>query len=130
MKSVLIVEDNPSSMRLAQDVLTREGYQVFTARNADEGILLARDHMPAVIVMDIQLPGTDGLTATRLLRADEKTHPIPIVAVSAHAMDDDRTKILDSGCDEFLQKPIQYQEFVRIIADLAGDGRTHTDRSM
>jgi len=118
MISILIVEDNPSNMKLLAGILTRAGYDVLQAADADIGIPLAREKRPALIFMDIHMPGTDGVTATRLLKADPLTMTIPVVAVTAHAMQGDRESILAAGCDEYIAKPIRYQEVLSTIERL------------
>lgn len=119
MPVVLIVEDNRSNMLLAADLLEGAGFSVLEATNADDGIAVARRALPDVIVMDIQLPGTDGLTATRLLKSDPLTRDIPVVAVTAHAMRGDEARILAAGCDCYVSKPIRYAEFVERVREAA-----------
>ena len=115
MKQVLIIEDNPSNLTLTVDILERADYSVLTAVNAEDGIKLAREHMPDLILMDIQLPGTDGLTATRILKNDLMTQDIPVIALTAHAMKGDEEKILSEGCDGYIAKPIRYKSFLDTI---------------
>ncbi len=109
---VLIVEDAPINMKLATLLLRREGYQVLQAGTADEGIELAREHLPGLILMDIQLPGMDGLEATQILKRDIRTASIPVVALTAFAMEGDEDRILAAGCDGYLTKPIRYLAFL------------------
>lgn len=124
MKTVLIVEDNPTNLRFARDLLVDEGYRVLEAAEADTGLALAREHRPDVIVMDIQLPGTDGLSAVRLLRSEEASKHTPVVAMTAHAMRGDEARILEAGCDFYVAKPIRYQEFLDTVrAALEGGPR-------
>ena len=115
MTTILIVEDNPSNMKLLAGILTRAGYEVLQATDADIGIPLARDKRPSLIFMDIHMPGTDGVTATRLLKSDPLTASTPIIAVTAHAMQGDRESILAAGCDEYIAKPISYQEVLSTV---------------
>ena len=115
MKQVLIVEDNPSNLTLTVDILERAGYDILTAVNAEDGIKIAREHIPDLILMDIQLPGTDGLTATRTLKNDLLTQDIPVIALTAHAMKGDEEKILSEGCDGYIAKPIRYKSFLDTI---------------
>jgi two-component system cell cycle response regulator DivK len=104
---VLVVEDNPKNMRLIRDVLGHEGYVVLDASTAERGVELARDNQPAVILLDIQLPGgMDGLEAVKALKHDELTGAIPVVAVTAFAMKDDRQRAIDAGFDGYLEKPL------------------------
>jgi len=118
MKRILLVEDNAANRKLIGDHLRRTGYDVQEVETADEGISLALTEHYDLLVMDIQLPGTDGLTATRLLRANPATAHIPILAVTAHAMRGDEERILDAGCDAYAAKPIVYKEFLATVANL------------
>lgn len=115
---VLVVEDHESNMELATDVLELAGYQVLQAFDAEEGIELAKREKPDLIVMDVGLPGMDGLEATRLLKADPATQHIPVLASTSHAMKGDRERILAAGCDAYISKPIDTRGFARIVADL------------
>ena len=115
MTTVLIVEDNPANMKLAGFLLEGAGYQVLRATDALTGIDMAKAYMPDLILMDIQLPGMDGLAATRLLRADSSTRQIRIIALTAYAMKGDRERILDMGFEGYIAKPIRYQEFLREV---------------
>jgi two-component system cell cycle response regulator DivK len=109
-RPVLVVEDNPKNMTLLRDVLGHEGYVVLEANTAEHGLELAQEHCPAVILLDIQLPGgMDGLEAVKALKHDERTCEIPVVAVTAFAMKDDRQRALDAGFDGYLEKPISLQ---------------------
>jgi two-component system cell cycle response regulator DivK len=118
---ILIIEDHPTNMILATDVLTAAGYQVLQAIDAESGMAVARAEHPSLILMDVSLPGTDGLSATRALRADPATSAIPIVALTAHAMKGDREKALAAGCVGYLTKPISVRE---LPAQVAGFLRT------
>jgi two-component system cell cycle response regulator DivK len=118
MWSILVIEDNPSNMKLAVFLLEKEGYDVLQATDAEEGIRIARQRLPALILMDVQLPGMDGLAATRLLKADAATHHIKILALTAFAMRGDQEKIREAGCDAYIAKPIRYKEFLKVVADL------------
>lgn len=109
---VLIVEDTPANMKLTTLLLEREGYQVLQAENASDGIELAREHRPGLILMDIQLPGMDGLEATRILKTDTVTCAIPVIALTAFAMKGDEDRIRAAGCDGYVAKPIQYKTFL------------------
>jgi CheY-like chemotaxis protein len=117
---VLIVEDNPLNMKLARDVLTFNGYQVVEAMTAEEGIVIACKREPALILMDIQLPGMDGVTAFKQLRQYPETQHIPVVALTASAMVTDRKVILAAGFDGYETKPISVKhllETVRTVID-------------
>lgn len=116
MKQVLVVEDNPANLKLAKLLLEYAGYRVLAADNAPEGIALARERRPDLILMDIQLPGMDGLEATRILKADGTLRVIPIVALTAFAMRGDEEKVLAAGCDAYLAKPIEYKAFLAEVA--------------
>lgn len=117
MASVLIVEDNPANMTLAVFLLTSAGHTVLSATDAETGLTMAREQKPDLILMDIQLPGMDGLQATALLKSDEATRPIPVIALTALAMKGDEERIRAAGCDGYIAKPIRYQEFLASIAE-------------
>jgi two-component system cell cycle response regulator DivK len=104
--TVLVVEDNPLNLKLVRDVLGHAGYRVLEAGDAERGIELARAEVPALILMDVQLPGIDGVAALARLRADEQTAAIPVVALTAQAMKDDRERFLAAGFDGYLEKPV------------------------
>lgn len=114
-ETILVVEDNPSNMKLVKAILLSEGYEVHLAEDAEVAqIKLATLH-PQLILMDIQLPGMDGLTLTRLLKADPHTRDILIVALTAYAMKGDQQKALDAGCDAYIAKPIDRLSFLGSI---------------
>jgi len=115
---ILVVEDNPANMKLATMLLERAGYQVSRAWNAAEGIALARQQPSDLVLMDIQLPGMDGLEATRLLKADAATRGIKVVALTAFAMKGDEERILAAGCDGYIAKPFEYRDFLARVARL------------
>jgi len=106
MARVLLVEDNHMNSRLTEFVLERDGFTVMTSPTAEEAIEAARREAPDIILMDIQLPGMDGLEATRILKEDKKTAHIPIVAITAHAMQGDEERISGAGCEAYIPKPI------------------------
>lgn len=114
-ETILVIEDNPINLELIQHLLVKAGYTVHTSMEAEEAQKLLVTLRPALIVMDIQLPGMDGLTFTRLLKADSSMRNIPIVALTAYAMEGDEQKALDAGCDEYISKPINTRVFVSII---------------
>ncbi|PPD10706.1 response regulator [Methylophilus sp.] len=118
MASILIIEDNPMNMRLAQLILETAGHEVLQAVNAQDGMEIARSQSPAMILMDIQLPGMDGLTATQLLKKDADTRHIKIVALTAFAMKGDEEKMRAAGCDGYIAKPIRYKAFLETIEAL------------
>ncbi|MCK9605396.1 MAG: response regulator [Methylomonas sp.] len=118
---ILVVEDTPANMKLVSMLLVKSGYRVLQADNARDAIALAQCHQPDLILMDIQLPGMDGLTATHLLKADQVTRHIRVVALTALAMKGDEEKIMAAGCDGYIAKPIAYKNFlVEVKQYLAG----------
>jgi two-component system, cell cycle response regulator DivK len=116
MATVLIVEDNPTNMSLAVFLLQSAGHTVLRATDAEAGLTLARDAQPQLILMDIQLPGMDGLEATMTLKHDAATRAIPVIALTALAMKGDEERIRAAGCDGYIAKPMQYLEFLAIVA--------------
>jgi two-component system cell cycle response regulator DivK len=116
MATVLIVEDNPANLALAIVLLQSAGHAVLTATDAEAGLTLARDEQPDLILMDIQLPGMDGLEATALLKRDDATRAIPVIALTALAMKGDEERIRAAGCDGYIAKPLAYRDFLAIIA--------------
>ena len=117
MGKVLVVEDNPANMTLATFLLKSAGHTVLTATDAESGLTLARNEQPDLILMDIQLPGMDGLQATALLKADEATRAIPVIALTALAMKGDEERIRAAGCDGYIAKPLAYREFLATISN-------------
>ncbi len=116
MATVLIVEDNPSNMTLATFLLTSAGHAVLSATDAEAGLLMAREQQPQLILMDIQLPGMDGLQATAILKGDDTTRAIPVIALTALAMKGDEERIRAAGCDNYIAKPLRDKEFLTTIA--------------
>jgi two-component system cell cycle response regulator DivK len=116
MAKVLIVEDNPANMTLAVFLLESAGHTVISATNAEVGLTLARDQQPALILMDIQLPGMDGLEATVLLKGDDATRAIPVIALTALAMKGDEERIRAAGCDGYIAKPLAYRDFLTSVS--------------
>jgi two-component system, cell cycle response regulator DivK len=116
MATVLVVEDNPTNMTLAVFLLESAGHTVLSATDAEAGLTLARDEQPSLILMDIQLPGMDGLQATAVLKRDDATRAIPVIALTALAMKGDEERIRAAGCDGYIAKPMRYQEFLAAIA--------------
>jgi CheY-like chemotaxis protein len=113
---VLVVEDQPLNMELAVAILENNGYEVWTASDAKECLTVLQKGRPDIILMDIQMPGTDGLELTRILRADAATHDLLIVAMTAHAMEEDADRVRAAGCDGYLIKPIQTRLLAQQIA--------------
>lgn len=120
MSTILVIEDNATNMKLVRDLLTRADYEVLEATHADAGMALALEAEPDLILMDIDLPGTDGLAATRMLRRLPETATTPIVALTAHAMQGDEQKAIDAGCDAYLSKPLRYRELLATLSMLLG----------
>src|SRR5471032_1894120 len=115
MARILIVEDNPTNMKLAVLLLETAGHTVMGAPDAETGLTLARAERPDLILMDIQLPGMDGLAATALLKRDPATAAIPVIALTAMAMKEDQEKTRIAGCDAYIAKPLRYQELYAAI---------------
>ena len=122
-KHVLIVEDNELNLRLLKDILEIHGYDVVGTGWGSTAVELARQCRPAVILLDIQLPDISGLEAARLLKADELTRMIPIIAVTAFAMRGDERKVLDSGCDYYIAKPFKLEELLEAVETFIGRHR-------
>jgi two-component system, cell cycle response regulator DivK len=116
MAKILIVEDNPANMKLAIFLLESAGHSVFSATDAEAGLTLAHDERPNLILMDIQLPGIDGIEAIVLLKQDDATRAIPVIAFTALAMKGDEERIRAAGYDDYIAKPMRYQEFLTTIA--------------
>jgi two-component system cell cycle response regulator DivK len=116
MARILVVEDNPDNMLLTVMLLQSAGHEVLPAADAEAGLALARKERPDLILMDVQLPGMDGLAATALLKADEATRAIPVVALTALAMKGDEERIRAAGCDGYIAKPMRMHEFLAAVA--------------
>lgn len=118
MATILVVEDDSANLKLATFLLRTAGYTVISARDAEAGLTLARGERPDLILMDIQLPGMDGLQAIALLKADATTRAIPVIALTALAMSGDEERIRAAGCEAYIAKPIRYRELLTRIAEL------------
>lgn len=116
MARVLVVEDNASNLTLATFLLESAGHTVLSATDAEAGLTLARDEQPALILMDIQLPGMDGLEATGILKGDPLTREIPVIALTALAMKGDEERIRAAGCDGYIAKPMRYRDFLEAVS--------------
>ena len=116
MAKILVIEDNPANMTLAILLLQSAGHSVLSAKDAEVGLRMARDEQPDLILIDIQLPGMDGLDATGLLKQAEATRAIPVIALTALAMKGDEERIRAAGCDGYIAKPMRYKEFLTVIA--------------
>jgi two-component system cell cycle response regulator DivK len=119
---VLVVEDNERNMKLVRDVLQARGYRTLEAATGPHAVALAAEHAPDLVLMDIQLPGIDGVEALRRLRADERTASIPVLALTAQAMFGDRERFLAAGFDGYLSKPVNIVELVATVKQHC-DGR-------
>jgi two-component system, cell cycle response regulator DivK len=118
---VLIIEDNERNRKLARDILNHAGFETLEAATAEDGLALAATCAPGLVLMDVQLPGIDGVEALQQLRADPATAGIPVIAVTAFAMKADRERFLAAGFDEYVEKPLDIREFPRqVAAALAG----------
>lgn len=118
MARILVVEDNAANMKLTVLLLQGENHEVLQASDAEKGIQLAHAELPQLILMDIQLPGMDGLAATRLLKGDPETSKIKIVALTALAMNGDRERVAAAGCDGYIAKPFHYREFLKVVEEM------------
>ena len=107
---ILVVEDNELNLKLVRDVLTYAGYDVVEARTGEQGVALATEHLPDLVLMDLQLPGIDGAEALRQMRSRPSTQTVPVVAVTAYAMKEDRERAISCGFDGYLEKPISARE--------------------
>lgn len=127
MARILIVEDNPANMKLVSLLLTKVGHLPLCAVDAEVGLTMARVERPDLILMDVQLPGMDGLAATRLLKQDPATATIPIIALTALAMKEDQEKTRAAGCDGYIAKPLRYRELYAAIDALLAREQVGTD---
>ena len=119
-KTILLVEDNEDNLIVYRTILDHVGYRVIEARDGEEGVARARADHPDLILMDVSLPKMDGWEATRRIKADEGTRQIPIIAVTAHALDDDREKATQVGCDGYLAKPVAPRRVVEEVERFIG----------
>jgi CheY-like chemotaxis protein/HPt (histidine-containing phosphotransfer) domain-containing protein len=126
MAKILVIEDNPANMKLATLLLRNVGHTVLCAVDAESGLIMASNLQPNLILMDIQLPGMDGLAATALLKKDPVTVAIPVIALTAMAMKDDQEKTKAAGCDAYIAKPLRYQEFYKVINLLLAERESKT----
>jgi two-component system cell cycle response regulator DivK len=121
MKTVLIVEDNEKNMKLARDILRAKGYATLEAVNGLDGVKLAFEHVPDLVLMDIQLPDINGIEAFERIRANEATAKVSVVAFTASVTANDRSRIGDAGFDGFLGKPINLKEFLETVRRMLGE---------
>ncbi|MCW2736692.1 response regulator [Nocardioides sp.] len=122
-RRILVIEDNPKNLKLVRDVLTHFGFEVVEATSGEDGVRLAGQVGPDLVLMDLQLPGIDGAEALRRLRAAEGTRSVPVVAVTAFAMDDDRERALAHGFDGYVEKPISVRALPQQVEDFLKLGR-------
>jgi CheY-like chemotaxis protein len=115
---ILIVEDNPQSLKLVRDILQVKGYQTLETETGEEGVRLARERQPALILMDIQLPGINGIEALQRLRADPVTSATPVIAVTASVMSQDRARIMAAGFNGFQSKPISVNQLLATVREV------------
>jgi two-component system cell cycle response regulator DivK len=116
VRTILIIEDNPGHMRLAESLLGKAGYAVLQAQDAEAGLQLARERLPDLILMDVQLPGMDGIEATRALKADPRTGAIPVIVVTSYRGEHPATAARDAGASGYIAKPYHHTEFLAEIA--------------
>jgi two-component system cell cycle response regulator DivK len=119
---ILVVEDNEKNMKLFRDVLQATGYSTLEATTGEDAIELARSHNPAVVLMDVQLPGIDGIETLARLRKDDRTASIPVLALTAQAMSGDRERFLAAGFDGYLSKPVDIAELIEAVKDHSSRG--------
>ena len=117
-KKIVIVEDNPFNMELVHDILAIKGYEIYEAVDAEQGLEIIARVKPDLVLMDIQLPGMDGIEATRLIKNQESTKNIPVVAVTANAMKGDREEIISQGFDDYISKPIELTALIEKVAKI------------
>jgi len=122
-KRVLIVEDNLFSLELTSELIQAKGHQVICATSGNEALSIARAEQPDLILLDVQLPGVDGVTVARALKAEPATKEIPIVGISAHAMPEDEARALQAGCIAYLRKPLDTRRFLDLMERLLGGAR-------
>jgi len=122
-KVILIVDDQPSNIELLHVVLRKNGYTTLEAIDGKQGVEIAKAQKPDIIIMDKNMPVMDGLEATRILKKDESTKAIPIIAISASAMKGDREVILEAGCDEYMSKPVDIYKVLEMVAQYLNTGK-------
>jgi two-component system cell cycle response regulator DivK len=122
MTKILLVEDNEMNRDMLSRRLQKQGYEIVLAVDGEEGVAKAQSEAPALVLMDMSLPGIDGWEATRRLKAAPQTQKIPVIALTAHAMSDDREKALAAGCDDFDTKPVELPRLLSKIQALLGKG--------
>ena len=123
MSTILIVEDNEKNMKLVRDILRHKGHETLEAMTGSEGVRLAKERRPDLVLMDIQLPDIDGITALQRIRDDSTLDAIPVLAVSASVMPDEQQKIVNSGFDAYVTKPINLKQFQETVQRFLAHGR-------
>ena len=123
VKTILLVEDNEDNLVVYRTILEHVGYNVIEARDGEEGVSRAREHLPNLILMDISIPKIDGWEATQRLKSDDTTRNIPIIALTAHALEEDRQKAVQAGCDGYLAKPVEPRRVVQEVERFVGPPR-------
>jgi two-component system, cell cycle response regulator DivK len=122
-KTVLLVADNEDNLVVYRPILEHVGYRVLEARDGEEGVSRARENLPDLILMDISIPKIDGWEATQRLKADDATRGIPIIALTAHALEEDRQKAVQAGCDGYLAKPVEPRRVVAEVERFVGPAK-------
>lgn len=115
MSKILIVDDDAKTRKLLRAMLQNSGYEIIEAENGEQGIKLAKENIPDLILMDIEMPVMDGMSAFKVIRADESTKNIPVIALTSYAMKGDKEKFLAEGFDNYISKPIDVKEFLKIV---------------
>jgi CheY-like chemotaxis protein len=128
-KKILIIEDNLLNLELATDLLEAKGFMVHSARTAEEGLRMARELLPDLVLMDFSLPGMDGLSATKNLKADPATRHLAVVGLTANAMKGDEELALNAGCDGYLTKPINTRTFIATVSQFIASGKPHQTKN-
>ncbi len=116
-KTILVIEDNELNMKLVRGILSATLYEMIEAVDAETGLLMVREHRPDLILMDIQLPGMDGLSATRVIKSEKSIDDIPIIALTSYAMQGDREKAVEAGCAGYITKPFDAKRLLKIIKE-------------
>ena len=120
VKSILIVEDNLSHTELLEDLFGSHGYNTISVTNGENALDIIRNNPPDLVLMDIRLPGMDGYAITRIIKSNSQTKNIPVIAVTAHALKEDRHKALKAGCDEYMSKPIDTRVIITMVEKFIG----------
>ncbi|NOY69778.1 MAG: response regulator [Deltaproteobacteria bacterium] len=122
-KTILIVEDDTQNRKLVKELLATRGYRIIEAENGKQGVVLAAEKKPDLILMDVQMPVMNGLDAMKIIKADDDTKSIPVILLTAFAMKEDKERFCKSGCDGYITKPMDTRKFIKIIGEyLAGAG--------